>query len=123
MAASGASTSAVLANASSRLQSVRSALQDSMTLQSRIVGNAATSASALADLVTQSQAAHGSLQATQATNQLLALVAKQQVELQALLAANARTEAIDKASSLQSETDAQAATRRFLGSGNAYTPQ
>jgi P-type conjugative transfer protein TrbJ len=121
--AASANTTTALANATARLQAVRSALQDSVAIQSRIVGNAATSAATLTSLVTQSQSAHGSLQAAQATNQLLALVAKQQVELQALLAAQARADAVDKASTLQAQSDAQAATRRFLGSGQAYTPQ
>lgn len=110
-------------NASARLHAVMAAFQDSMTLQSRIVAEAGKDASDLSDLVNQSQAARGNLQVSQATNQLLALVAKQQIQLQTLLASQARADALERATHGQSTDDAQAATRRFLGNGNAYTPQ
>ena len=118
-----ASTDAAVRDATSRLQAVLAAFHDTMTTQSRIVTEATSDASELANLVTQSQGAHGNLQVTQATNQLLALAAKQQIELQAMLASEGRAEAMDKAAQAQAQSDAQAATRRFLGTGKAYTPQ
>ena len=63
------------------------------------------------------------LQAQQATNQLLALTAKQQFQIQTLMAAQYRAEAIERANQAQSRTDAQSASAKFLGSGSAYTPQ
>ena len=64
----------------------------------------------------------GSLQAQQAANQLLALSAKQQLQLQEMLAAEYRSQAVERARRVQSEAEARAATRRFLGSGRAYQP-
>ena len=39
------------------------------------------------------------------------------------MAAQYRAEAMDAARRVQAETDARAATKRFLGTGKAYTPQ
>ncbi len=121
--ASPVMTDAAVRDAASRWQAVTAAFHDTMTTQSRIVTEAADDASQLAELVEQSQGAHGNLQVSQATNQLLALVAKQQIELQAMLASQGRAETMEKAADAQARSDAQAATRRFLGTGNAYTPQ
>src|SRR3546814_15205742 len=74
----------------------------------------------LSALVTASQGAVGSLQAQQATNQLLALSTKQQLQIQNLMAAQYRSEALDQARKAQAEEAARAATARFLGSGPAY---
>jgi len=63
------------------------------------------------------------LQAQQASNQLLALVAKQQFQIQNLMAAQYRADAIERANRNQEQLDAQGATAKFLGSGSAYTPQ
>jgi P-type conjugative transfer protein TrbJ len=108
--------------ATARLTAQRNALTQAMLVQSEITDDANRDAQTLTDLVTQSQAAHGTLQAQQAANQLLALTAKQQISLQAMLAAEARATAMESALRLQAQTDGQAATRRFLGSGHAYTP-
>ena len=70
----------------------------------------------------RSQSAQGALQVGQATNQLLALVAKQQFQIQTLMAAQYRADAIERANRTQAQSDAQAATAKFLGSGTAYTP-
>ena len=64
----------------------------------------------------------GSLQAQQATNQLLALTAKQQFQIQQLMAAQYRAQAITEANRAQAAAEAQAATAKFLGTGTAYTP-
>ena len=71
--------------------------------------------------VARSQGAEGSLQAQQATNQLLALTAKQQFQLQQMMAAQFRSEAIEQARRATQAQEARAATRKFLGSGSAYT--
>src|SRR3546814_15939052 len=77
----------------------------------------------LSALVTASQGAVGSLQAQQATNQLLALSTKQQLQIQTLMAAQYRPEALDQARKAQAEEAARAATARFLGPGTAYPPR
>ena len=116
-------TDDVVHGATARLQAVMDAFHHTMGIQAQIVENAHDDAQTLSDLVGQSQGSHGALQAQQATNQLLALTAKQQSQLQEMMAAQYRADALARAADVQAETDAQAATRRFLGSGKAYTPR
>ena len=116
-------TNAGITAARSRLDTARSALQHTLGVQAQVVGNVRADAEALAAIVSRSQGAEGALQVGQATNQLLALAAKQQFQIQNMMAAQYRAEAIERARRIQAETDARAATARFLGSGSAYTPQ
>jgi P-type conjugative transfer protein TrbJ len=110
-------------DARARLDASMDAYRQTMTVQAQVVENVAADASTLNGIVQRSQGAQGALQAQQATNQLLALVAKQQFQLQTLMAAQYRADAIERASRAQAQSDAQGATRKFLGSGHAYTPQ
>src|SRR3546814_1592564 len=107
-------------DARTRLDTSMAAYKQTMTVQAQVVENIAADQAALNGIVQRSQGAEGALQAQQATNQLLALVAKQQFQIQTLMAAQYRADAINQASRVQSQTDAQDATTKFLGSGNAY---
>lgn len=109
--------------ARTRLGAAMAAFRQTMAVQARVVGTLQSDAAALSSIVARSQGAEGSLQAAQATNQLLALTAKQQSQIQTLLAAQYRAQAVEQARRLQAESDARQATARFLGSGSAYTPQ
>jgi P-type conjugative transfer protein TrbJ len=109
--------------ARSRLDTAMSAYQHTMTVQAKVAENVAADAQTLSTIVSKSQGAEGSLQAQQATNQLLALTAKQQFQIQNMMAAQYRAETIEQARRAQEETDARAAAKRFLGSGTAYTPR
>lgn len=109
-------------DANARLDASRAAFQQTMTVQAQIVGNVSQDAQTLSQIVDRSQGAEGAVQVGQATNQLLALAAKQQFQLQQMMAAQYRAETIAAATRLQAQTDARAATTKFLGSGNAYTP-
>lgn len=109
--------------ARTRLDTEMSAYQQTMTIQAQVVESVAADAQTLSALVAKSQGAEGSLQAQQATNQLLALTAKQQFQLQTMMAAQYRAETIERARRAQAAIDARASTKRFLGSGAAYTPQ
>src|SRR3546814_9960818 len=80
-----------------RLDTVMSAYQQTMTVQAQVVENVAADARALSAIVAKSQGAEGSLQAQQATNQLLALTAKQQFPIQNMIAAQYRPETIGRA--------------------------
>ena len=80
-------------------------------------------AEALAEIAARSQGAEGALAIGQATNQLLALTAKQGMALQQMMAAQFRADALEKQRQLTESEASRAATRRFLGSGTAYTPQ
>lgn len=112
-----------LAEAKTRLDAAMGAFQQTMGVQAQVVENVAADARVLQSIVAKSQGAAGGLQAQQATNQLLALTAKQQFQLQNLMAAQYRSESMEAARRTQAETEAQAATKKFLGDGKAYTPR
>lgn len=106
-----------------RLDAAMAAFRQTMSVQAQVVGNVQADAQALSAIAAKSQSAEGALQVGQATNQLLVLAAKQQFQIQNLMAAQYRAEAVEQARRVQAEADAHAATTRFLGSGSAYTPQ
>jgi P-type conjugative transfer protein TrbJ len=116
-------TDAQVMAARNRLDVAMAAYRQTMSVQSQVVENVASDARTLEVLAARSQGAEGALAAQQATNQLLALTAKQQFQIQNLMAAQYRAETMEAARRTQARTDAQAATRRFLGTGQAYTPQ
>jgi len=109
--------------ARTRLETQMSAYRQTLGVQAQVVENVEADAQSLSEIVARSQNAEGALQVGQATNQLLALTAKQQMQLQSLMAAQYRAQAMEQARALQAQVDARAATTRFLGSGSAYTPQ
>lgn len=108
--------------AKARLDASRDAYRQTMRVQSGIVTNVREDAQLLNQLVGRSQGAEGSLQATQATNQLIALSTKQQFQIQTLMSAQYRAQAVEEARRTQSELDGRARTKKFLGSGATYTP-
>jgi P-type conjugative transfer protein TrbJ len=116
-------TAAQLEAARARLEAAEASYRETLRVQAGIAEAVRDDGALLGGLVERAQGAEGSLQAQQATNQLLALGAKQQMQVQALLAAYQRSETLDRARRTQAELDAQAATRRFLGTGRAYTRQ
>ncbi|MET3759484.1 P-type conjugative transfer protein TrbJ [Sphingomonas sp. UYEF23] len=113
---------ALVAAARARLDASLAAFGQTMSVQSQIAENVSTDAATLNDIVSRSQSSEGALAVGQATNQLLALAAKQQFQTQSMMAAQYRAEAIEQARRVQMESDARAATQKFLGSGSAYTP-
>lgn len=111
-----------VAAAKARLDAAMASYRRTLGVQSRIAANVAEDARVLADLAGRSTGAEGSLQAQQATNQLLALAAKQQLQIQQMMAASYEADMLDRARAAQSEAEGRARTRRFLGTGKAYTP-
>lgn len=109
--------------AKARLDAQMSAFRQTMGVQSQVVENVQADAQTLSELVSKSQGAEGALQVTQATNQLLALTAKQQFQIQNLMAAQYRAQSTEAARRAQAEIDGRARTRKFLGTGSAYTQQ
>jgi P-type conjugative transfer protein TrbJ len=118
-----ATTDMRVANAQARVDGVLAAYRETMAAQSQIAGNVNADAATLSSLSARSQSAQGALQVGQATNQLLALTAKQQFQIQQMMATQYRAEATEAAARAQATIDARAATTKFLGSGSAYTPQ
>ncbi|WP_234810778.1 P-type conjugative transfer protein TrbJ [Sphingobium herbicidovorans] len=119
---SGLPRSASVANAKARLDTAMASYRRTLAVQSRIAADVKADAAVLADVAARSSSAEGSLQAQQATNQLLALAAKQQMQLQQMMAAAYEADMIDRARAAQSAAEARERTRRFLGDGKAYTP-
>ncbi len=120
---SGTGISQLLSDAQSRWQNARNAFQQTMTVQSLIAQTVQSDSTKLANLVNASQGAVGNLQVGQATNQLLALSIKQQLQIQTLMTAQGRAEALNDANEAEAEQEGKAALQTFLGSDSAYTPQ
>jgi P-type conjugative transfer protein TrbJ len=114
-------TNAMAVAAQQRWQNAMSAYRQTMQVQSQIVENVQSDQPLLNDLVNQSQNAAGALQAQQASNQLIALSTKQQMQIQTMMAAQYRAEAEDAARKAQAEEAARETTQRFLGTDTAYT--
>ena len=109
------------AQAKTRFDAAMASFRHSMDVQAEVVSNIQSDSGVLKDLASRSQSAVGALQAQQAANQLLALSAKQQMQLQDLMAAEFRSQSIERAARAQAQADGRAATQRFLGTGKAYS--
>ncbi|MFE8100884.1 P-type conjugative transfer protein TrbJ [Brenneria goodwinii] len=110
-------------DAHARWENTLDGLQTAMRTQAQVSQNLSEDEGVLADLVSRSQSATGALQATQATNQLLALQAKQSIQTQQLQLTQYRASALELARQAAAVERGREVTRRFLGSGTPYTPQ
>ena len=110
-------------DAHQRWQNTLQGLQTAMRMQAQVSQNLNQDEGVLADLVDQSQSATGALQAMQATNQLLALQAKQSIQTQQLQLTQGRAASLELARQAAAVERGREVTRRFLGVGTAYTPQ
>ena len=108
--------------AETRWDETLAAFKRAMSLEASIVeGNDADSRQ-LSDLLGRSASAIGNLQVQQAGNELIGLNIKQGIELQTLLAIEARAQALDRARTLSTQEEARLRFKSFLGDGAAYTP-
>lgn len=98
------------------------ALRTATKVQSQAVQNFASDEQTLTELVNRSQSAVGALQATQATNQLLALQSRQAMQGQQLQITQDRAAALEQARQVAVQERAREVRRRFQGDGTAYTP-
>lgn len=110
-------------SAQTRWQQAMAAFQQALQIQAQVAQNVQADSTTLSNLVNVSQSAVGNLQVSQATNQLLALSTKQQLQIQNLMAAQYRATALDSARNAETEAAAQSEFTTFIGSGQAYTPQ
>jgi P-type conjugative transfer protein TrbJ len=110
-------------DAQTRLSYSSSALQTSLQLQAQAVQNTAADQSTLSSLVTQSQSAAGALQASQATNQLLALNARESMQEQQLRLTQDRAMALEAARAVAAAARASVVRAQFIGNGTQYSPQ
>jgi P-type conjugative transfer protein TrbJ len=119
----GTGTATLTADAQQRWQNSMSAFQDTLKVQAQVVQNVQADTATLTTLTNNSQAATGNLAVSQATNQLIALSTKQQLQIQSLMAAQYRATALDQARNAEAEQDGQTQFQTFLGSNSAYAPQ
>lgn len=121
---SGTTTPTTLnTDAHQRWLDAMSAFLRTLQVQAQVAQNVQADSTTLSSLVNASQGAVGNLQVSQATNQLLALSTKQQLQIQSLMAAQYRATALDEARSAQDEEESRAAFASFMGSNTAYSAQ
>jgi P-type conjugative transfer protein TrbJ len=109
-------------DARGRWQNSMDAYQQTLGVQAQVVQNVQADAPLLSNLVDASQNAVGSLQAQQATNQLLALLTKQHMQIQNMMAAQYRAEALEQARKAESQEQGRASTQKFLGNSTQFYP-
>ena len=119
--AASVSNSQILQDAQETWRLAREGFRHSLQVQAGVVGQVRTDAVTLDRLIAESQGAVGNLQAVQAGNQLTALAAKQSMQLQSLLAASARADALESARAIAAREQARARFERFMGNGSSYT--
>lgn len=118
----GTSNSAMLGHVRDRFVAALEALRTATLVQAQATANLRDDENVLAELVTRSQSADGALQAAQATNQLLALQARQLIQDQHLRITQERAVAADHARVIAEEARSREVRRRFAGNGTRYTP-
>ena len=111
----------ILRQSRARWEETHAAFQRAALLQGQIAENTTADGRLLADILARSDGSVGSLQAAQAGNELTALSVKQSLQLQTLLAAQARAETIDRSRAVAAQEEARQQFKSFLGDGRAYT--
>jgi P-type conjugative transfer protein TrbJ len=110
--------SAVLVeDARARWRQSRDAFREALTVSAAALEDNETDADAIRSLVTQSQDAVGALQAAQAGNELSAMTNQQLMQIEAMLAAQHRAEALEEARKLAEAERGRARLQTFLGTG------
>lgn len=108
--------------AQARIDASREALRSSLLMQAEVTQQIRADRGTLEALSSASQGAQGALAAQQATNELLAFQAEQNLRLQALLVAESRSEAIERAREMEVRAAAQAEHQRFFqGASSAHS--
>lgn len=108
-------------SAKSRWDETHATFKRAAILQGEIADQAEMDGRLLDQISARSSAAVGSLQATQAGNELAALQVKQSLQLQTLLATQSRAETTARARDLTAEAEGRQRLKTFLGDGRAYT--
>jgi P-type conjugative transfer protein TrbJ len=116
------SSAQMLANAQARWLNALSGFQDALKTQATVVGNLPTVKTQGSALVTSSQGAAGALQASQAGNQMLALISQQLGDITALLAAEGRAQSLEGARGAGDIAQGRAQLQQFITPGAGYQP-
>ena len=112
----------MIAGAQDRWLTSVAGFEDALKVQAGVVGNIENARGAMQTLVGRSQAATGALQATQASNQLLALQSSQIADLTAAVAAQNRAQSLEAARAATAQVQARENLSRFLDYGGGYEP-
>lgn len=119
--AAGKTSQQLVEGARERWQQSLSAYEHALKAGAVAVENLDGTRSQTSALVGTSQSAVGALQAAQAGNQLIAVQTKQLADLTALLAAQGRAEALEKARQAAAQEQAREQFKRFM-TGTGYSP-
>ncbi len=103
--------------ARTRWRQSRSAYRESLAVTAQVVSTARADSENLNRLIESSQSAIGNLQAVQAGNQIEALQTEQLMQIESMMAAHYRAEALERARHLAEAERGRARTRSFLGEG------
>lgn len=112
------SQAVLVADARARWRQSRDAFREALTISAAALEDNETDAAAIRSLVTQSQDAAGALQAAQAGNELAAMTHQQLMQLEAMLAAQHRAQALEEARKLAEAERGRARLAAFLGAGD-----
>ena len=113
---------ALAADARARWDYAMDAFRQTMRVQAQVSRSVLGDQVLIGNLVAASQSSVGTLQAQQATNQLIALTAQQTAKSQQLMAAQYRADSLDAARKAASLEQTRARFSRFIGDGQAYAP-
>ena len=101
--------------------SARSAFNDTLLVQSQIVQTLKADTSSLDAMLAETAIAEGNLSVSQTGNQIAALGVKQAMQMQEMMAAQYRADALARARDLQIEREGREKLARFVGGASAYT--
>ena len=101
--------------------SARSAFNDTLLVQSQIVQTLKEDTSSLDVMLAETAIAEGNLSVSQTGNQIAALGVKQTMQMQEMMAAQYRADALARARDLQIEREGREKLARFVGGASAYT--
>jgi len=100
--------------AHARWKQSRTAYRESLAVTAQVVASAREDASSLEGLIAGSQSAVGNLQVLQAGNQIEALQTEQLMQMESMMAAHYRAEALERSRNLAEATRGRARTKSFL---------
>lgn len=104
--------------ARNRWKQSRTAYRESLQVTAQVVSTARADSEALDGLIGSSQSAVGNLQVLQAGNQIEALQTQQLMQMESMMGAHYRAEALERARQLAEAERGRARTRAFLGVRN-----
>ena len=108
--------------AARQVDAARSALQTSLIMQAQVTEQLRSDQTTLQSLSVVSANATGALSAQQATNELLAFQAQQAMRLQALLVAESRADALERARQMEAQAQARAQHDHFFSGAQTAHP-